>query len=247
MASLARPGWHGLETVADAWQLEPSRISADLLRKRCLSWLSSEERAQHEALRSERLQHAYLATKALCRATLSRYTAVDPSEWRFDTTSHGKPKVAGPIEFTSLRFNLTHTTGLVICLVSRAGEVGVDVEDTSRVVDVEQVARHFFTAREAARLNGLCDASRVERFFEQWVLKEAYLKGIGKGVALGPERLTVRSDDDGRIARIRDWRFFLHRPTASHVAAAAVRRRDPAETVSVRWLPADGLFRPDAP
>lgn len=246
MASIA-PGWHGLGTGADAWQLNPSTISAVLLRKRCLGWLSSEERAKHDELRSERLQHAYLAARALCRATLSRYTSVHPSEWRFDVTAHGKPKIAGPVEFKSLRFNLTHTTDLVICLVSRAGEVGVDVEDTSRAVDIEQMARHFVSRREEARLSRLPATARAERFFEQWVLKEAYLKGIGKGVALGPERLMVRSDDDGRIAPIRDWRFFLHRPTSSHVAAAAVRRRDAAEPVSVRWLSADGLLRPDVP
>jgi 4'-phosphopantetheinyl transferase len=239
--------WHELRTAADAWQLYPNEINPSILQERCFSWLSIDERAHCEKLRTEQLRHDYLATRALCRATLSRYTDVAPPEWRFGASVHGKPKIIGPAEFSSLRFSLAHTSGLVICLVSRAGEVGVDTEETSRVVDVAQMARHFLTPREQIHLENLPAHARVVRFFEQWVLREAYLKGIGKGIAQAPERLTMRFGENGRPLPIRTWQFFLCQPSEKHIAAAAVRQRRGAAPISVHWRKAHDLFRASVP
>ena len=242
MGSNLKHEWHELRNTADAWQLRLNEISPSALQNGCFSWLSIEEQAHCERFRSERSRHEYLAARALRRATLSRYTGVDPSHWRFGTSSHGKPKIIGPADFKSLRFNLAHTSDLVICLISRAGEVGVDAEETSRLVDIAQVARHFLSRREQACLENLPAHLRIARFFKQWVLREAYLKGIGKGIAHAPERFTVRLGENDQPLPIRNWQFFLCRPSAKHVAAAAVRQRRGAAPVSVRWLKADDSF-----
>lgn len=247
MGSTKKYEWHKLLAAAEAWQLCPDEISPRALQKRCFSWLSIEERAQFEEFRTERLRHEYLVARALCRATLSRCTGVEPPDWRFGKSLHGKPKIIGPAEFKSLRFNLAHTKGLMICLVSRVGEVGVDTEKTSRIVDVAQLARHFLSRREQARLENLPTHHRLERFFEHWVVREAYLKGIGKGIALAPERFTVKFGENSQPLPIGNWQFFLYRPDAQHVAAAAVRQRRGGTPVSVRWLKADGLFQVGAP
>lgn len=121
--------------------------------------------------------------------------------------------------------------------------MGVDAEETSRVVDVAQVARHFLSRREQARLEDLPAHQRVERFFEQWVLREAYLKGIGKGIAAAPERFTLKFGENGEPLPIGNWQFFLRWPGEKYVAAAAIRPRRGAAPVSVRWLKADDLFQ----
>jgi 4'-phosphopantetheinyl transferase len=235
--------WQELQTAAHALQLSANEISPKALQQRCFSWLSIDERENWKKFRTQWLRHEYLAARALCRAALSRYTGVAPRNWTFGTSVHGKPKIIGPAEFTSLRFNLAHTSGLVICLVSRVGEVGVDAEETSRVVDVEQVARHFVSRQEKARLENLPPRQGTARFFEQWVLREAYLKGIGKGIASAPERFTIKFGENGEPLPIGTWQFFLYRPSANHVAAAAVRRRRGAAPVFVRWLKANDLFQ----
>lgn len=180
-----------------------------------------------------------MAARALCRATLSRYTGVAPEDWRFRTEAHGKPSIAAPAAFRSLRFNLTHTEGLTICLVSCAGDVGVDAEETSRIVDIEQVARYVFTEPEHMRLAGLPVPGRTARFFEQWVLHEAYCKGTGTGLAHAAEPVAIEWGE--RYGTAGDWQFSLYRPSANHVAAAAVRRTRGAASVSIRWLRAANL------
>lgn len=241
---LARPRslWDELRTTAVAWQIDPASIASDTLRTTCLHWLSSDERARYERFGDGSARHEYLAAHALCRTSLSRCTGVDPAGWRFTHGAFGKPAIEAPVEFESLRFNLSHTDGLAICLVSRAGDVGVDVAHVSRAIDVEQMARHFATERERARLKVLPPARRIERFFEQWVLREAYLKGIGSGIAAYDERFSMTYDDVERVPPLGDWRFVFHRPSARHVAAAAIRRFDGSHPVEVRWLEADHRF-----
>jgi 4'-phosphopantetheinyl transferase len=233
--------WLELRTTAHAWQFSTDEIAPRLLRQRCFPWLSIQERAHWKKFKTEKSRHEYLAARALCRVTLSWYTGIGPPNWSFGRSSNGKPTIVGPAEFKSLRFNLAHTNGLVICLVSRAGEVGVDTEETSRAVNVAQVARHFLSRQEQRRLEKLPEHECIARFFEQWVLREAYLKGTGKGIVAAAERFTIKFGDNGQPLPIGSWQLSLHRPSARYVAAAAVRQRRGAAPVSVRWLKSDDL------
>jgi len=229
------PTWDALLTAAHAWQFCPGELRAATVRDRWLSRLSRDERARYRQLPTEKMREGYLAGRVLCRATLSRYTAVDPSRWRFGEDVYGKPTVVAPDDFKSIRFNLTHTGDLTICIVTRAGEVGVDAEETSQTVDVSTVARHFFSRTAQARLARLPSRERAARFFEQWVLKEACVKALGKGLAYAPERLTVEQDDRGEPAANGRFQFSLYRPSSNHVAAAAVLRRHRVAQVSIYW------------
>lgn len=231
--------WDALLTAAHAWQLRPSELNMSEVRDRWLSRLLADERVHYERLQTDQMRENYLAAHVLCRTTLSRYTGSDPSDWRFGKGRNGKPTLFEPADFRSLRFNLTHTNDLVICAVTRAGDVGVDAEDTSQPVDASLVARHFLSRRQQQRLGAVDSRERAASFFEQWVLKEAYVKASGEGLTNAPERLTVEQRDDGRPIAIAGCEFSVHRPTPNHVAAAAVVLRDPAHSVSFEWLIAD--------
>jgi 4'-phosphopantetheinyl transferase len=171
---------------------------------------------------------------------LSQYADVHPGDWRFKASVHGKPRIVAPRGYSSLRFSLTHTEGLMVCLVSRCGEVGVDAEEVSRRVNVDEVARHFFAPSERAELAALAPEKRGRRFFEIWVLKEAYLKGRGCGLSVSPQRIGITWGPKGKPNAIRDWQLALYRPTPQHVAATAIRA---SNAVRVVWRDAAGLFK----
>jgi 4'-phosphopantetheinyl transferase len=235
--------WDAIVDEAHAWQVYPEDLSPATLTDRCLRWLSPDERARYEQFRTQKQQHDYLTAQALCRTTLSRYAPVHPSEWKFERCLHGKPRIAQPDRFESVRFNLTHTDGLAICLVSRVGEVGVDAEEMSSNVDGALIARHFFSRSEQAWFESLPARQRPGWIFAQWVVKEAYLKGTGTGLD-APERVTVEWGEDGQPVPIGSWQFFLYHPGPRHVAAAAVQRRG-ASAVSVQWRDAQGFLAID--
>ena len=64
---------------------------------------------------------------ALARLTLSRYAPVPPEAWSFSLGEHGRPEIEGPSDAGRLRFNLSHTRGMVACAVVRELDIGVDV------------------------------------------------------------------------------------------------------------------------
>ena len=120
------------------------RTDTPIPERQRLGWLSADEAEHLRRLKSEAPRREYLATRVLCRATLSRYVGVDPAHWRFCAGRNGKPRIAGPRGFVSLRFNLTHTRGLVICLVTRTGEVGVDAEEIFAPGGIRSGGKTFF-------------------------------------------------------------------------------------------------------
>jgi 4'-phosphopantetheinyl transferase len=233
--------------AADAWYCRPEELRTDRLEQKFLNWLTPDEHVHRQKLRTPTMRHVYLATRALCRVALSLHTHVDPAAWEFRARKHGKPAIAGPAAFRSLRFNISHTDGLIVCVVTRGAEIGIDVEEISRDVDIAQVARHFFSADEQELLSTLSAKEQKSRFFELWVLKEAYLKGRGMGLSRSPDELSIRFDSKGNALPFGNWQLAVHRPTARHLAATAIRQRRGASTIPVRWRDGRELFETGIP
>jgi 4'-phosphopantetheinyl transferase len=210
----------------------PASLAADALAA-CEATLSDEERARAARLRGAGARRAFAVAHALLRAVLSRAVPLPPAAWRFEKGPQGKPALVGaPPEAAPLRFNLSHTEGLVACAVARGAEVGIDAERGARLRDPLAVAERFFAPAEAAALRALGEAERRERFLDAWVLKEALLKGLGLGIA-GALREVIVALDAPRPSVVfgpglgddpRRWQFELLRPTPEHRLGVAVAR-----------------------
>lgn len=157
--------------------------------------LSEEERAKRDRFRFDEDRELCLVARALVRTSLSRYANVPPNAWRFVTNEHGRPEIDEPGNQRSLKFNLSHTKGLVVCVVARDREVGVDVEDRQRRGQLLAVAERFFSPHEAAALRRLPEDEQLERFFFYWTLKEAYIKARGKGLAIPLSQFSFELDE----------------------------------------------------
>jgi 4'-phosphopantetheinyl transferase len=163
----------------------------------CLALLSDEERARWQRYRAEHGQREYLATHALARTALSHYRPVLPQDWRFTANSYGKPALTPDC---GLRFNLSNTAGLAVCLVADAPvEVGVDVEAQARAAQIAEVARKVFSAAERAQLDALSGAAKLDRCLSLWTLKEAYVKARGIGMTLPLRGISFLFGDAGSV------------------------------------------------
>jgi len=199
-----------------------------------LPLLAPEEIAQFERFKVERARRLYLAARALARSTLSLYyPAVAPGEWRFRFNDHGRPEIDPAGDWPPLRFNLSHTDGLVACLVTSKLDAGVDVENIERRINLVGVAKHSFSEIEAAEVRRRRSRSRRRRFFYYWTLKESYIKARGMGLALPlrkfwftfPESGLVDITFDDEVGdRESEWQFALYQASPSHLLAAGIRR-----------------------
>jgi len=177
------------------------------------------------------VRHQYLVTRALQRSVLSRYAAVAPCDWRFETNPWGRPEIVGPATPLPLRINLSHADGFVACLVALGREVGVDVENVERSGSLLEIAERFFAPREVLALRALPVALQRYHFFDYWTLKESYIKARGMGLAIP---LADFSFELGEPIRIRfepalpddpaRWQFQLFRPDPQHTLATCVSR-----------------------
>jgi len=102
---------------------------------------------------------------------------------RLEQGPHGKPRLAGG---ATLRFNLTHTSGLALVALAEGREVGVDAERVRDDRDVVALARHGLGAGPAAELAVLAPDAAVAEFHRRWVRHEAVLKCHGVGLVAPP-------------------------------------------------------------
>jgi len=221
-----------LDAEAHLWVARPFEIRDPELLAAYDAMMTAEEREKVSRFRFEKDRHTSMVTRALVRTTLSRYADVAPRDWRFAANPYGRPEIDEPREARALRFNLSHTEGLVVCLVSRGRDVGVDVEDRTRGGDLLDVADRFFSPLEVKALRALPLEEQMDRFFLYWTLKESYIKARGMGLSLSLSAFSFELDSPGRGIRILfdpgfedepgRWRFSALSYGRRHALAAGV-------------------------
>jgi 4'-phosphopantetheinyl transferase len=241
----------GAEDV-HVWWVAPEITTAPAVHHACWRLLSPGERRRHDRLRVPDARMQYLTAHALLRAALSAYAPVDPAAWQFVTNAHGRPEIAAPLASPSLRFNLSHTHGAVVCGVTLARDLGVDVEALRERPRMLDIARRFFAPSEAQALAAIPAAQQLTRFVEYWTLKEAYIKarGLGLSLAVGHVAFDLQMPPAVNVAfapELRDdpsfWHFVHVRLTPGHILAVAAHR-PPATKLNFDLRHAAGLLTP---
>jgi 4'-phosphopantetheinyl transferase len=219
-------------------RVEVVRQDAPAVRQRLQAYerlLTAEERQRAQRFLQVADRERFVIGRALARTMLSsHYADVRPADWPFQIDERGRPHlVARPSGAPDLRFNLSHTPGLVACAVTVGREVGVDVEEIGRRLVHDTIPERFFSAREVADLRAHPDPEQRVLFFDYWTLKESYIKARGLGLAL-PLGQFLFICTPGRAPAIEfapelhddpaSWQFAQFWPTAEHRMAVAVRR-----------------------
>lgn len=139
----------------------------------------------------------------------------------FERGAHGKPQVEG-----GPSFNLSHSHGVAVCAVAsrRHVPVGIDVEAPWRDSDIDSIGNRFFSSGESEELQAMAPAARRQAFFELWTLKEALLKGTGKGLKTPLSEVVFARNGSWRLSsRLeRVWRFEQWRLPTDHIVSLAV-------------------------
>ena len=208
--------------------------------------------SEAERVRAKRFHHLsdkweFVLGRVMARALLAERTGVPAAEFRFVENAHGRPEIAHPSLGEPLRFNLSHSGGIVACVIGGAGQIGVDVERLDRPPVDPRVIRRYCSDAEQAALLTMPDAMRHERFLELWTLKEAYVKARGTGLTLPLSKVAFAVNAKGPgdvcfdgIDEDSRWVFAHTRLEPKHLLAVAAER-EPGQEVGLRMHP----FRPE--
>lgn len=197
--------------------------------------LDGNERVRAERFYFRRDRNHFIVAHGLLRLILSRYLNIEPSDLRFCYSPYGKPMLAKEFDGDRLRFNLSHSHGLALYAVTRARELGIDIERIRPDLTYEQLAERFFSPREVAALRAVPTSRRLGAFFSCWTRKEAYIKARGEGlsfpldhfdVSLAPGEPATLLSTIGDPLETRRWSLRELDLAPGYAAALAVEGHD---------------------
>ncbi len=219
----------GTDPLPAPWQggagprLWSVRASEYAQRAAADAWLlDADERERAQAFVREADRDRYRVAHVVLRRLLGAYLAQDPAAVEIVREPcpgcggpHGRPAVVG----APLHFSLSHSRDLALFAFADT-PVGIDVEREPSAAVAAEVADMLHPA-ERAELAALPPAARPAALARCWARKEAYLKGIGIGLAEDPSVTYVGAGPEA--GTMSGW-LLADVPVVSGYAAACAFR-----------------------
>lgn len=194
-----QPDFNSRLGVVDVWFADLSHLA--LNRLHCYTLLDSAERSYAAGMQNERLREQYIQGHGLLRLLLGCYLHVPPASLNFARTERGKPFA---VDFPELHFNLSHSDSKWLLAVTSQALVGVDIEIIKPRTQLAGLVGRCFSTEEQAYWQSLPETDQLAVFFDFWTRKEAFVKAVGQGIALGLDRCVINPDNLQTLLRIPD-------------------------------------------
>lgn len=222
------------------WRVPLDPLEGEVARLRAL--LSPDETARADRFHFDRHRRRYVVGRGALRRLLGAYLGRRPESLVFEYGAREKPRLADR-GAAALEFNLSNSEELALIAVTPAIELGVDLEALRPMEDALAISERFFSAPERAALAACPPAERDAAFFRCWTRKEAYVKAVGDGIALGLDRFDVSLEPGGAArflalegdpARAAEWSLTHLEPGPGYVGALALPAH-PAAVLGFDW------------
>jgi surfactin synthase thioesterase subunit/phosphopantetheinyl transferase len=232
LMAAARGGAPGPLAPPDDEEVHVWLAVLDRLPGACQAWdeLSPGEARRAERFRNDHDRRWFVGRLVVLRRLLRRY-GLQLGGAELPTGRHGKPEVPHP---SGVRFNLSHSAGLVLLAVTRGHEVGVDIERERPLADFDAFCDGALDTQERVELAGMPPQERLLAALRVWTAKEAVLKASGDGLRVEPGRFGFARQPAGTpwrarvepgLERLAHWRV-THLPLDGAVGAVAVALDD---------------------
>lgn len=199
--------------------------STDSFLETCKAALTDAERNRISYFSFKQVQNSYVISQGGLRLLLSSYLQIAPQHIQIKKHNKGKPYTA---DDTTLCFNISNSGKYCVYAFSRAGEVGIDIEEIRSLPDIDELIDKNFTEKEKIYIA----KNKNERFFKFWTIKEAYLKAIGEGMRLTPDSLEFAVENGNYkleavkgIFEQEDWLFQDIKPMDNIVGTVTYKGR----------------------
>ena len=222
------------DQTAHVWRVSLDR--ADDAARRLGGICAPDERRRASQFRFARDGRRFIVGRGILRLILARYLHIEPQSVEFVYGPYGKPSLAPAIPGPLIHFNVSHSAGVMLCALTGAVNVGVDIERVRALADYDRMIERMFSEREHSALQSLPTSEQLRAFFLCWAHKEAHLKATGAGLSGSLDQLetyaTLVDEAPPRIEVIlqkRDlasWTHLQLSPGSGFVAALAVEARD---------------------
>lgn len=166
------------------------------------STLSDDECRRADQYKFEKDRLNFVVARGILREIIGHYLTIKPEDIVFSYTSFGKPYLAN----NTLNFNLSHAGSLIVYILAKSKQVGIDIENIRPIPEFLDIAKEFFSMQENIDLNSISKDKQLKAFFSCWTRKEAFIKAIGNGLSfpLNQFSVTLLSQDLPKLTIIKD-------------------------------------------
>lgn len=188
--------------------------------------LQADEQARAARFITDELAARYSVGRGVLRVLLGQYLERPPQSIEFRYNPYGKPSLKdNPID---LQFNISHTQQIAVYAFTRQTQLGVDIEAVQAMDEMDAIAQQQFSTWEYAAW--LAETNRQRTFYHIWTRKEAYIKAVGKGLAIPLDSFDVSLNEPPLIRRIGDstqlaaaWKMLHFEIADQYIGAVAVK------------------------
>ena len=163
----------------DVWRISLAPVKT---KRNLASILSKDEISRAKRLVNKTKGNRFLMSRLALREILSRYIGVEPQKITFRYSEQGKPSLDPSINERSIEFNLSHSENMMLLAISRAKQVGIDIEAIRPMHISDGLLRNYFSSLDAESLSGISQQNKLATFYELWTRKEAHAKACGLGI-----------------------------------------------------------------
>lgn len=126
------------------------------------------------------------SSEPFLRQVLAGY--VPDKYFQIERGEFGKPFLP---DFKQWQFNLSHSNEKLLIAVSFEMPIGIDIEQIKPRKSFDDLVKKCFSETEQTYWFELPENQKMDVFYDFWTRKEAFVKGIGRGIAVGLERCDI--------------------------------------------------------
>jgi len=154
---------------------------------------------------------------------------LDQLKYKFDEskleyTNFNKPYLEGH----DVHFNISHSGNIVVCALTKLGEIGIDIE---KIEPIEFLA---FKSQMTANEWRMIDESKNPKrsFYTYWSQKEAVIKAHGEGLSIPLKSFEVKNN----IAIIECENFYVKEISICDEYSCLIASRENIETTDIKII-----------
>lgn len=207
--------------------LKPNEVGIDFFKFSEISnieeyydFLFDSEKERADQLKLKQVFAQFVITRGRLRRSLAQQLSCTPQELIIESGEKGKPYLKN----FDYQFNVSHTQGAAIIALSPTIQLGVDIENLNREVDIVGVAKQLFTEQEQNFIFNAND--KKQAFFYVWTRKEALSKAFGLGIYSDIKLVSVVEQD--RIV-METQECFIHNLKLTEDYCVAMASKNPTE------------------
>jgi 4'-phosphopantetheinyl transferase len=111
----------------------------------------------------------------------------------------GKPYL---VDMPECQFNLSHSNEKMVIAVGFNIDIGIDIETIKPRRNLDGLVKKCFSPIEQAHWQSLSEDQQMTLFYEFWTRKEALVKGIGRGIAIGLQNCEINVANQNDFLRL---------------------------------------------